>query len=339
MREHNVGVLISTASARSEGADNDSQIDRESGGDLAEALGRLGLAAIPLTADEALDVTLRRNRPRACLLAAHGQAGGLGRIQALLELRKIPFAGPSAQATSLAYDKLRARQILAYHSLPVPTTIALGTDEPPSRQAIGLLGWPCVLKPRRGSHAAGVRLLADAAAVADAIRDSATGSGELLLERAVLGREIQIVLMHGRALGAMEVERDLEAVGPAHFRAMTCPPNLSRCQLKGLTNLAEHAARALGLVRGAARVDILVHPRHNEVILEAEPAPPLHRAGVVAKVARAAGVSYDNLVRELLRGLVDLPERVAPARTARAARLRVTDPAPVEAAAAPALLQ
>lgn len=332
MREHNVGVLISPASARSEGADNDSQIDRESGGDLVRALGRLGVEAVALTADDALDLTLRRTRPGACLLAAHGEAGGLGRIQALLELRKIPFSGPSAQATSLAYDKLRARQILAYHSLPVPTTIALGAAEAPTRQAIGLLGWPCVLKPRRGSHAAGVRMLTDAAAVAEAIRSARPEDGELLLERAVIGREIQVVLVHGKALGAMEVERDL--TGPAHYRAMTCPPNLSRCQLRGLINLAESAGRALGLVRGAARVDILVHPRHNEVILEAEPVPALHRAGVVAKVARAAGLNYDTLVHALLRGLVDLPERVAPARPARPmARLRPPEPAPVELAA------
>lgn len=310
MRSHNVGVLISTATARSVGADNDSQIDRESGSDLAEALSRLGLTPLSLAADDALDLTLRRTRPRACLLAAHGLAGGLGQLQALLELRKIPFIGPSAQATSLAYDKLRARQILAYHSLPVPTTVALGGPEAPSRHAIGLLGWPCVLKPRRGSHAAGVRLLADADEVASATAAAGPESGELLLERAVLGREVQVAVLHGKVLGAMDVVR--EPADPGQIRAMTCPPGLSRSQLKGIQNLAEHAVRALGLVQGAARVDILVHPRHNEVILEAEPCPPLHRAGVFARVARAAGLRYESLVQELLRGLVDVPERAAP---------------------------
>ena len=259
MREHNVGVLISPASARSEGADNDSQIDRESGGDLAEALGRLGLSAISLTADDALDLTLRRTRPRACVLATHGEVGGLGRIQSLLELRKIPYAGPTAQATSLAYDKLRARQILAYHSLPVPTTIALGGAEPPTRQAVGLLGWPCVLKPRRGSHAAGVRLLPDAAAVADAIDAAGPEGGEFLLERAVLGREIQIVLMHGRALGAMEVERDLTDTGPAPSGpgslATTSPEpsrrGAGRCQSR--SHSADRGWRSASSCRSAAQ--------------------------------------------------------------------------------------
>lgn len=308
MRTHNVGVLVATGRGPSPTAGDDSQIDRQSGSDLVDSLRRLGVSAVALAVDEDLDLTLRRAPVDACLLAAHGLAGGQGQLQALLEMRGVPFAGPSAQVAGLAYDKLRARQILAYHSLPVPATLALGGAERPTVHDLGLLGWPCVVKPRRGSHAAGVRALPDAAAVAAAV--AAHAGEELLLERAVFGREIEVVLLHGRALGAMEVERDLESGG--RFCAMTCPPRLSRSLLKGICNLAEHAGRALGLVRGVARVDILVHPRHNEVILEAEPLPPLHRDGVVAKVARAAGLNHEALVAEQLRGVVELPRPEAP---------------------------
>lgn len=315
MRGHNVGVLVASTRGLSATAKNDNQIDRQSGSDLLDALRSLGVAATPLVGDDGLDLALRRNLVDACLIAAHGDVGGTGQIQSLLELRQIPFAGPPSQAVALAYDKLRARQILAYHSLPVPPTLVLGGPERPTRQAIGLLGWPCVLKPRRGSHAAGVRLLQDAAAVQQATE---AREGELLLERAILGREIQVVLVHGRTLGSMEVERDPADL--AQLRSQMCPPALSRSQLKGICNLAEHAARALGLGRGVARVDILVHPRHNEVILEVEAMPSLRRDGVVAKVARAAGVRYESLVSELLRDIIELPRRdgLAPATFAAA---------------------
>ena len=62
-------------------------------------------------------------------------------------MRGIPFAGPRASAAALAFDKVRARQVLAYHNLPVPATIALGHDQDVDRRALDLLGWPCVLKP------------------------------------------------------------------------------------------------------------------------------------------------------------------------------------------------
>lgn len=312
MRSHNVGVLVASPRGLSPTVGNDSQIDRQIGDDLVEALDRLGVPAALLPGDEALDLGLRRSPVDACLLAAAGDAGGSGRIQAYLELRGIPFSGPSAQATALAYDKLRARQILAYHSLPVPPTLSLGGAETPTRQALGLLGWPCVVKPRRGSHAAGVRLLPDAAAVTAAVESA---DRELLLERAIVGREIQVVLLNGKALGAMEVERDPADL--ARICAMVCPPTLSKSQMRGISNLAEHAGRALGLGRGATRIDVLVHPRHNEVILEAEPCPPLHRAGVVAKVARAAGLRYEHLVGTLLRDLIDLPVAASPRPTSQ----------------------
>lgn len=304
MRGHNVGVLVASTRGLSTAARNDNQIDRQSGGELALALRSLGVTATLLPGDDSLDLALRSNLVDACLIAAHGDVGGSGRLQALLELRQIPFAGPNSQAVAIAYDKLRARQILAYHSLPVPPTLVLGGPERPTRNAISLLGWPCVLKPRRGSHASGVRLLADADAVHGA---TDLDHGEFLLERAILGREIQVVLVHGRTLGAIEVERD-----PADFartQAQVCPPSLSRSQLKGICNLAEHAARALGLTRGAARVDILQHPRHNEVVLEVEALPTLQRDGAVAKVARAVGVRYEVLIAELLRDVLDLAPR------------------------------
>lgn len=337
MRTHNFGVLVQVPAvaveevvdpaARSPGstAGDDSQIDAQSGQDLQIALEHLGHTATLLTADGDLDLKLRAARIDAALIAAHGAAGASGELQGLLTLRQIPFAGPSAAAVALAYDKLRARQILGFHSLPVPATLSLGGNAPLDRQALGLLGWPCVLKPRRGSHGQGVQRLADADAVARAAADH---HGPWLLERAVDGREIQVVLLDGKVLGAMEVDRDPAA--PGQICAMVCPPSLSRSRRHGIDNLAVHAAAALGLTRGLARVDLLLHERHNEVILEVEPLPPLHRAGVVAKVAHAAGLRYEQLVaalvHELVGGLHAPARRPAAPATARTPAASILSP-------------
>ena len=301
-----VGSMVPTPTAG-----DDSQIDVQSGQDLVAALTGLGHAATILYADETLDLQLRAARVSACMIAAHGGLGGSGELQGLLRLRAIPFAGPSAAAAALAFDKLRARQILGFHSLPVPATLPLGAT-PPDPQALGLLGWPCVLKPRCGSLGVGVSHLGDAASVALAAEQH-HGSG-WLLERAVSGREIQVVLLDGRVLGAMEVERD-----PAdlrQIRSMVSPPPLSRSRRHGIDNLATHAAAALGLTRGPARVDLILSERHNEVILEVEPLPPLHRDGVVAKVALAEGLRYEQLVAAIIHDLVEAPLRRLPPRVA-----------------------
>lgn len=318
MRTHNFGVLVAApggdggeeaarGSSLSLTGGDDSQVDGQSGQDLVEALARLGHRASLIAVDDDPVRTLRAAGVTACVLACHGSLGGSGAIQGLLDLRGIPHMGPSAAATALAFDKLRARQILGCHSLPVPTTLALGPAL--DRRGLSLLGWPAVIKPRRGSLGVGVRFLDDPAAIDAATGDRADDAW--LVERAVDGREIQVVLLDGQVLGAMEVESNI----PGQICAMTCPPALPRSRRHGIDHLATRSAAALGLTRGVVRVDILLHERHNEVVLEVEPLPPLHRAGVVAKVARAAGFNYDALVARLIGE--QAPARTRPTLPAR----------------------
>jgi D-alanine-D-alanine ligase len=335
MRPLTFGVLVSAPSARlaprtadlDEGASVDETIeglmDLRSGTDLATALRELGYGACPIAVDDDLDLALRQSDVDACLLALHGRAGGTGDVQSLLTMRGLPFAGPSSASVSLAFDKTRARQVLAYHNLPTPASLALGPKSKASDKALELLGWPCVVKPRRGALGLGVASLVDPVQVGEAIGRALNVDEEVVLERALAGTEVQVVVMGDRVLGAMEVHRrptpgvlGTKEDCDANY---ICPPQMSRGQLDGLHNLARRAVSALGLSDGITRVDIMVGDRYNEAILEVEPLPPLHRDGVVARVALAAGIRYRELVSHMV-------ERILP----RVQRTR---------AAAPALLQ
>lgn len=294
MRPLTFGVLTSTAAVPSP-----TLADHRSALDLAAALGRLGHRALPLMVDEDLDLTLRHSGVTACFLALHGRRGSRGDIQALLELRGLPYAGPSGTAAALAFDKVRSRQLLAYHNLPVPAAVALGPGRRADERALELLGWPCVVKPRRGAHAEGISRLDSPLGVRAAIEQALDVDHEVVLEREVEGRELQVVLLDDRVLGVAEVARDDRGL----VVEMTVPADLPRGRRDGVENLARRAVAALG-VQGVTRVDLMLHPRHNEIILEVEPLPPLHRDGLVARVAAAAGLSYDALVARLVDPLV-----------------------------------
>ncbi|MGH1343276.1 MAG: D-alanine--D-alanine ligase family protein [Nannocystales bacterium] len=332
MRPLTFGVLVSAPSARlapttadlSGGQPVDETIeglmDLRSGTDLATALRELGYAACPIAVDDDLDLALRQSDVDACLLALHGRAGGRGDVQSLLAMRGLPYAGPPSAAVSLAFDKIRSRQVLAYHNLPTPASLALGPNHKASDKALELLGWPCVVKPRRGGLGLGVAHLMDPEHVSDAVGRALDIDDEVVLERALSGTEVQVVVMGDRVLGAMEVHRrPIPGVlgGKEDFDAnYVCPPQMSRGQIDGLHNLARRAVSALGLSEGITRVDLMVGDRYNEAILEVEPLPPLHRDGVVSRVARAAGISYPELVSHLV-------ERVLP----RLARCQTSAPA------------
>ncbi|HVH98816.1 MAG TPA: ATP-grasp domain-containing protein [Enhygromyxa sp.] len=288
--------------------------EQQSATDLREAARSLGIhcevVAVPAhsaRADFELAAVTELLRRRCAgidrvLIVAHGHLGGSGRLHAAARGCGLSVLGPSELAIALAYDKLGARRRLDHFNVPVPRTVALDAD--PTGAQLERLGWPCVLKPRRGSGGAGVRRLDSVGQVRSALAQACRVDAELLLEREVLGRELSVVLLHGEVLGVAELDRSIEEHGP-RTTSMVCPPNLSPTQRAGVINLARRAAAALQLSDGPTRVDLLVSERDNEVVLEVEPLPPLHRDGIVARVARAAGLSYPRLCAEIFSGAVN----------------------------------
>lgn len=275
-------------------------VDLQSGADLCTALRELGHWAHPIAVTRDLDLSLRHFEIDACLLALHGPRGGRGEVQSLLTMRGVPFAGPEASAVALAFDKVRARQLLTFHNLPVPPSLLLGSAAKTQDRDLELLGWPCYVKPRRGALGQGVTFLDHVDRVPEALEAALRVDREVLLERALPGREIQVVLLGDRVLGSLEVlSRHASGVNET-----VCPPSLSRTRLQGVHGVARRAVHALGLESGLTRVDVLVDERLNEFVLEVEPLPPLHRDGVVARVAAAHGLDYAALVQQLLERIV-----------------------------------
>ncbi|WP_181198285.1 ATP-grasp domain-containing protein [Enhygromyxa salina] len=240
------------------------------------------------------------------LVVAHGQLGGNGRLHATARACGLPVLGPSEIAIARAHDKLWARRQLSHANLPVPRTLevknsrsapSLGDDKEAQSSDLARLGWPCVVKPRYGGTEAGTRRLTSPASIREAIAESS--AGELLLEREVHGRALSVIVIDGEVLGVAEIEESTNQRGQ-RIEILSCPAQLSRCQRAGVENLGRRACAALHLSDGPTRVDLILSERGNEVILDVEPLPRLHRDGVVARVARAAGLSYPHLCAQLL---------------------------------------
>src|SRR5690606_38221623 len=160
--------------------------------ELIETLAPRGIRATAVSADDRLDLALRAAHVEGVIVAATGRMAA-GEIQQLCELRGLPYTGPGPAAASLAYDKVRSRQLLAYHNLPVPAAVALGRGRNVEMRAVELLGWPCVLKPRRGCRSEGLTFVEELEEIEGAVRCGLEHDDELVLERMVDGTELQVV--------------------------------------------------------------------------------------------------------------------------------------------------
>jgi D-alanine-D-alanine ligase len=274
--------------------------------ELITLIERAGGAPWLVAIDDDLEPALRRATPAAAVVAASGSAA----VRALsrLELAGIPHCGSSADACIVASDRVRSRQILAYHNLPVPASVVLSGERKTDERALELLGWPCTVRPRRGEPDDGTDVFARDD-VARAVEIALLSDDELVLERRIEGRDIRVAMLGDRVLGVAEIfTRTLEG---RVVRDMAVPPELTRARLDGIHALARRAVVALGLDRSVAQVDLIVRERHNEVVSQVIPCPELGTDSVVRRCARAAGLRPMELLAELVVPMVVATERLA----------------------------
>lgn len=112
----------------------------------------------------------------------------------------IVFIGPSAESIDLMGNKRAAKALMMAASVPcLPGYNETDQDEALLIQAAEKIGVPLMVKAAAGGGGRGMRLVEDIEKVATAIKaarseaESAFGSGELILERAVMnGRHVEI---------------------------------------------------------------------------------------------------------------------------------------------------
>ena len=295
-----IGVLMGGASAERE-------VSLRSGAGVAEALESSGcdVVRIVLDAPETFAETIVRAKIDVAFLALHGRFGEDGCVQGLLELLRIPYTGSSVLASALAMDKLKAKELFRLHNVPTPPYFLATEDTLPElAETHESFGFPVVVKPRREGSSVGLTVAKDLAGLAAGIEAALEHDDSALVERFVKGMEVHVALLGGRVLGAIEVcpKSGLYDYASKYTPGMTdyvSPPRLPTTRLRGVMNLAERAAQALGC-EGACRVDLLVTEGENEYVLEVNTLPGMTPTSLLPKIAGQAGIDYPALCESIL---------------------------------------
>ena len=188
------------------------------------------------------------------------------------ETAGIVFVGPSAATLEELGDKLRARRVARAAGVPVvPGTLDPAPLEDPGAleallQEAGRIGWPLLVKAAAGGGGRGMRLIADAGelpeALAAASREAAAafGDGAVYLERVIRpARHVEVQLL-GDAQGTVVAlgERDCSIQRRHQKLVEEAPaPGLGVGARRDLHAMAVDVARATGL-RSAATAEFLL---------------------------------------------------------------------------------
>lgn len=334
MNKRRVGVLMGGSSAERE-------VSLRTGEGVARALEARGHDVVRVVLDDGpVDVAIRAASIDTAFLALHGRGGEDGCLQGMLELMGIPYTGSAVLGSALAMDKLKAKEMFRLHNIPTPpyyvaTESDLASDDDLA-ELHGSFGYPVIVKPRSEGSSVGLAKAADFRELKAGIAAALEHDRAALVERYIKATEVHVGVLDGRVLGCIEVSPksgiyDYASKYTSGATDYIIPPRIAATRARGVMNLAERAARALGCT-GAVRVDLLVTEGENEYVLEVNTLPGMTQTSLLPKIAEHAGISYGELCEMILEGAT-LHSNLAPAST-RQPRTRHTSGIELAAAAA-----
>ncbi|MBB5322664.1 D-alanine--D-alanine ligase [Marinobacter oulmenensis] len=237
-------------------------------------------------------------------IALHGRGGEDGTIQAILGQADIPYTGSQVLASALAMDKLRTKYVFEGCGLPTPPFRAM-TSEAEAADVVSALGVPLSVKPAHEGSSIGIRKVYNAAELAEAYRGAAELDDLVLVEKWVEGPEFTVSLLQDRALPAIGLSTDHDfydydakyLTDDTNYRI---PCGLAPEDELRLQQLALEAFRVVGC-RTWGRVDIMQDADGEFWLLEVNTVPGMTDHSLVPMAARAAGISFEELVVRILR--------------------------------------
>jgi D-alanine-D-alanine ligase len=295
-----IGVLIG-------GLSGERDVSLRTGEAVLNALIGRGHDAIPVFVDRDIDLVLRQTHIDTAFLALHGRYGEDGCVQGLLEVLGIPYTGSGVLASALAMNKGKAKEIFRLHNLPTaPSYLCEADSGDDIIENHGSFGFPAVVKPVGEGSSLGVRVVRDELELEAAIEEAMRFDDDVIVERFIEGKEISVAVIDGKELGAIEIvprrgfydfhNKYTSGRADYHF-----PARLSPERYRSVLRLGALAHDALGC-EGATRVDLIASERGNEVLLEVNTLPGMTPTSLLPKIAHGAGLSFEDLVEEILKG-------------------------------------
>ena len=245
----------------------------------------------------------------------HGTFGEDGTLQGLLEMADIPYVGSGVAASAVGMDKALMRAMFAAHGVPQTDYLVLADEETrtPSddtmRRIERELGYPCFVKPANGGSSVGVSRARSREDFGEALAGAAQYDRKVLVEAAVVGREIECAVLGNHApepspLGEIRPTTefyDYEAKYLNDSADLIVPAIVDAEAAERVRSMAVRAYRALDCA-GLARVDFFLEASGDVKCIEVNTLPGFTPISMYPRLWQEAGLSY----RDLISRLVDL---------------------------------
>jgi D-alanine-D-alanine ligase len=243
----------------------------------------------------------------------HGPYGEDGTIQGLLEMAGVAYVGSGVFASAAGMDKEFTKKLAAAADIPVGPYAVLRAGQSLSEADRQRLGLPVFVKPSRAGSSIGITKVSDWADFDAALAAARRFDPKVLVEAAVVGREVECGVLEGEHGGLPEASVAAEIHVPAgyefyDFQAkylddvcdFDIPADLPAETTARLRELACRTFTALDCA-GLARVDFFVTPELDVYLNEINTMPGFTPISMFPRMWAASGLEYPKLVSRLVR--------------------------------------
>lgn len=238
-------------------------------------------------------------------IAMHGPYGEDGTVQGLLEKAGLKYTGSNPKSSALGMDKVKSRTLIKKSGATVPKSVVINRGKNTKKIWLKLKP-PIFVKPNFQGSSVGVTKVKTKTDLKVALESAFEYSNQAIVEEFLEGVEVTSAILgnkNSKALPLVEIVPkkeffDYEAKYDAKLTDEIVPARINKNLAKKAQAVALKAYKTLGC-RGFGRVDMIV--KNNKVyILEVNTIPGLTPMSLFPKAAKAADISYPELLDKLI---------------------------------------
>ena len=247
-------------------------------------------------------------KPNIVFNALHGQFGEDGYIQTILESHKIKYTHSGVLASSIAMDKEISKKIFIKNKILTPKYIKFNFNKRNKidKKLIFIiqkkLKFPVVIKPINEGSSVNVYICNRSNFFKNL--SNLRGYGEILIEKYIPGREIQVAILGKKKLGAIELvpkRKFYDYEAKYNSKAKTehiIPVKISKKNFEKVTNIALKAHKLLKC-RGVTRSDFRFF-NNKFYLLEINTQPGMTSLSLVPEIARYNNINFSELIEKII---------------------------------------
>ncbi len=240
--------------------------------------------------------------------ALHGRDGEDGIAQSYFEYLKIPYTHSGVISSFNAMNKISSKEIFIKNKIKTPKFISLKKNYN-KKKILKIINskrikLPVVLKPINEGSSLGVEICKDKKKLFKKINHLIKKYSEIILEQYIAGQEIQVAVINGKPIGAIElVPKRLFYDYKAKYtkKANTehiMPARLTKNKYAEVLKISKKAHEALKC-KGVTRSDFKFY-NNNFYLLEINTQPGMTSLSLVPEIASYKGLNFENLIEKIL---------------------------------------